>query len=47
MSTNRIQPNAAESAQSGDFRFLPDQLPLTVRQAAVYLAGCGKRDDAT
>ena len=37
MSTNRIQPNAAESAQSGDFRFLPDQLPLTVRQAAVYL----------
>jgi excisionase family DNA binding protein len=37
MSTNQIQPNVMGSTVSEGLPFLPDELPLTVRQAAVYL----------
>ena len=37
MSTNQIQPNALGSNGSSSLPFLPDELPLTVRQAAAYL----------
>ena len=37
MSTNQLQANALGGAGSGAFPFPPDELPLTVRQAAVYL----------
>jgi excisionase family DNA binding protein len=37
MSTHQVQPDAVGSAVSSGLPFLPDELPLTVRQAAVYL----------
>jgi excisionase family DNA binding protein len=36
MSTHQVQPDAVSSAVSSGLPFLPDDLPLTVRQAAVY-----------
>ena len=37
MSTHQVQPDAVGSAVSSRLPFSPDELPLTVRQAAVYL----------
>lgn len=37
MSSKEIQPNAATNAVRTSLPFLPGELPLTVREAAVYL----------
>ena len=37
MSSNQVQPNAPADDESGGFPLLRDELPLTVRQAAIYL----------
>jgi excisionase family DNA binding protein len=37
MSTHQVQPHAMGSPVSSGLPFPPDELPLTVRQAAVYL----------
>ena len=37
MSTHQIQPNAVNATGPGGLPFLPEELPLTVREAAIYL----------
>jgi len=37
MSSKQVQPNAAISAVSAGMPFFPEELPLTVREAATYL----------
>jgi excisionase family DNA binding protein len=37
MSSSEVQPNAATNAVRTALPFLPEELPLTVSQAAVYL----------